>query len=268
MKDLKVISRDARKKILNMKYKSKSSHIGSAFSVLDILTYLYFKGLNITKDNLKHNDRDRVILSKGHASAALYTILAIKGFLDMEKLDKYYCDNGELPGHIDMTVSDALDLSAGSLGHGLSVGAGMALAMKIDKIDNRIIVIMGDGEVNEGSIWEAAMFISRENLKNVTIVIDYNDFQGYDKSSDILTYERNIEMWRALDFDVLEINGHDFEQLDKAFNHKSEFPILIIAKTIKGKGVSFMENKLEWHYKSPNKDELKLGLEELEGDEL
>ena len=268
MKELQKISNNARKKILSMKHYSKSSHIGSAFSVLDILVYLYFKGLNIAKENLNDNNRDRLILSKGHASAAIYTTLALKGFLDYDKLDKYYCDDGELPGHIDMTVSDALDLSAGSLGHGLSVGAGMALAMRIDAIENRIVVIMGDGEINEGSIWEAAMFITRENLKNITIFIDCNKFQGYDETSKILTYDRNKNMWLALGYDVLEVDGHNFYEIETAFNNKSERPFVILANTIKGKGVSYMENKLEWHYKSPSLEELRKGLEELEENNL
>ena len=267
MQELKKIVKNARKKIMNMKYHSKSSHIGSAFSVLDILVYSYFKGLNITEENLRDNNRDRLILSKGHASAAIYTTLALRGFLDIKKLDMYYCNDGELPGHIDMTTSEALDLSTGSLGHGLPVGAGMALAMKINKIDSRIVVIMGDGEINEGSVWEAAMFIIRENLKNMLIFIDCNGLQGYDRTEEILTYERNKEMWRALGFTILEIDGNNFEEIEKAYKCKNYKPVVVLAKTIKGKGVSFMEDKLEWHYKSPNLGELEKGLKELEENE-
>ena len=141
--------------------------------------------------------------------------------MDIKKLDMYYCNDGELPGHIDMTTSEALDLSTGSLGHGLPVGAGMALAMKINKIDNRIVVIMGDGEINEGSVWEAAMFIIRENLKNMLIFIDCNGLQGYDRTEEILTYERNKEMWRALGFTILEIDGNNFEEIEKAYKCKN-----------------------------------------------
>ena len=240
MKDLKIISNEARKKIMNMKYRSKSSHIGAAFSVLDILVYSYFKGLNITKENLDDNNRDRLILSKGHASAAIYTTLSLRGFLEEEKLEKY------------------------SLGHGLSVATGMALAMRIDKVNNRIVVIMGDGEIDEGSVWEAAMFISKENLKNILIFIDCNGLQGYDRTEDILKFEKIKNMWKALEFEVIEINGHNFEEIEKAYKYKSDRPIVVLAKTIKGKGVSFMEDKLEWHYKSPNLEELKAGLKELE----
>ena len=264
MQELKKIVKNARKKIMNMKYYSKSSHICSAFSVLYILVYSYFKGFNITEENLRDNNRDRLILSKGHASAAIYTTLALRGFLDIKKLDMYYCNDGELPGHIDMTTSEALDLSTGSLGHGLPVGAGMALATKINKIDNRIVVIMGDGEINEGSVWEAAMFITRENLNNMLIFIDCNGLQGYDRTEKILTYERNKEMWRALGFEILEIDGNNFEEIEKAYKYQSDRPVVVLAKTIKGKGVSFMENKLEWHYKSPNLEELEKGLKELE----
>ena len=163
-----------------------------------------------------------------------------------------------------MTVSNSLDLSTGSLGHGLSVATGMALAMRIDKVNNRIVVIMGDGEIDEGSVWEAAMFISKENLKNILIFIDCNGLQGYDRTEDILKFEKIKNMWKALEFEVIEINGHNFEEIEKAYKYKSDRPIVVLAKTIKGKGVSFMEDKLEWHYKSPNLEELKAGLKELE----
>lgn len=264
-KELKLISIEARKKIIDMKYNSKSSHIGSAFSVLDILIFLFFNKLNINSENINDEERDRLILSKGHASAALYVTLAKKGLLSEKKLDKFYCDNGELPGHIDHTVSNGLDASTGSLGHGLSIGAGMAMASYLDKIDNNIVVILGDGEVNEGSIWESAMFISRFKLSNLLIIIDSNKLQGYDRANKILKHRKMINMWKALDFDVEEINGHSFVEMEEAINNFSyKTPKVIIANTVKGKGVSFMEDKLEWHYKSPNKNESIVAKNELE----
>lgn len=263
MKDLMLKSTEARKIILEMKYKSKSSHIGSAYSILDILIYLYFKEMNINEKNKNNSFRDRLILSKGHASAALYTTLYLKGFLEKDYMEKYYCDNGKLPGHIDKTVCEFLDLSSGSLGHGLSVAGGLVLASKISEKDNKIFVILGDGELEEGSIWEAAIFISKYQFKNLTIIIDSNKFQGYDKSENLFEYKKMINMWKGLDFEVLEINGHSFIEIEKAIKYKSNKTKVIVANTVKGKGISFMENKLEWHYKSPNLDEYNKGMEEL-----
>ena len=143
----------------------------------------------------------------------------------------------------------------------------MALAMKIDNIDNRIVIIMGDGEIDEGSVWEAAMFISKENLKNILIFIDCNGLQGYDRTEDIFKFEKNKNMWEALEFEVIEIDGHNFEEIEKVYKYKNDRPIVVLAKTIKGKGISFMEDKLEWHYKSPNLEEFKKGIKELEENE-
>lgn len=264
MKDLVLKGTEARKLILQMKCRSKSSHIGSAFSVLDILIYLYFEKLNINSENLEEKFRDKLILSKGHASAALYTTLYLKGFLKEEDLNKYYCNEGRLPGHVDKTVCKALDLSSGSLGHGLSVGAGMALASYINKKNNNIYVILGDGELNEGSVWEAAIFISKHQFKNLTIIIDSNKLQGYDKSEDIFEYKKLKNMFKSLEFEVIEIDGNNYKEIEEGINRKTDKTKVIIANTVKGKGISYMENKLEWHYKSPNEEQLKLGLEELE----
>lgn len=259
MKKLVLKSIEARKKIIEMKYKSKSSHIGSAFSVLDILIYLYFKKLDLIGKN-----RDRLILSKGHASSALYVTLWLKDIIKTEEIDNYYVNGGKLPGHIDRKVSPLLDASSGSLGHGLSIGAGMALSYKIDNITNRIYIILGDGELDEGSIWEAAIFISRENLDNITIVVDYNKLQGYEETEKIFSYNKIKKMWEALNFEVLEVDGHNFYELDECFNKKSNRPIVILANTIKGKGIKEIENKLEWHYKSPNLEQYNDWIKELE----
>ncbi|MEG1942048.1 MAG: transketolase [Cetobacterium sp.] len=264
MEKLKEYSLTARKQILKMKCISKSSHIGSAFSVIDILIYLYFRKANISDENISDIYRDKIILSKGHASAALYTTLWLKGFITDEQINNYYCDNGALPGHVDKTVSKALDLSSGSLGHGLSVAAGMGLSFKMNKLNHKIYIILGDGELNEGSIWEAAMFISSKNLDNVVIIIDSNKLQGYDLTENILEYEKMKKMWLALKFEVKEINGNSFEDLEKGLSNLSGKPEVIIANTIKGKGIKDIENKLEWHYKSPNENEYKIWLKELE----
>lgn len=259
MKNLILKSIKARKKIIEMKYKSKSSHIGSAFSVLDILIYLYFRKLNLLGEK-----RDRLILSKGHASSALYVTLWLKDILKIDEIDSYYVNGGKLPGHIDKKVSTFLDVSSGSLGHGLSIGTGIALGYKMDKVSNRVYVILGDGELDEGSIWEAAIFISRQNLNNMTIIVDCNKLQGYDKVENIFSYEKMKNMWKALEFEVIETDGHNFHELEKSFNIKSSKPIVILANTIKGKGIKEIENKLEWHYKSPNLDEYNKWIKELD----
>jgi len=264
-KELIKLSKEARMKILEMKNKSGSSHIGSAFSVLDILIFLYFKKLDINKNNMNDLERDKLILSKGHASAAIYVTLAIKGLLDYEFLDRYYCDNGALPGHVDSSISPSLDFSAGSLGHGLSVGVGMALGNKINSNKHKVVIVMGDGELNEGSVWEAAIQIIKLNLTNLIIVVDSNKLQGCNRTEDILPKTSYKGMFESLGFDVSEIDGHDFQQMEDALGNLTFLkPKIVIANTVKGKGVSYMEDRLEWHYKSPSDVQVIQGKKELE----
>ncbi|UUZ86508.1 transketolase [Paenibacillus sp. P26] len=205
------------------------------------------------------------MLSKGHGSAALYATLSERGFFSKELLNKYYIDNGILPGHLDMEAVPGIEVSAGSLGHGLSLGVGMAIANRQSKNSGHVYVLLGDGECNEGSVWEAIMLASSLNLTNLTAIVDYNKLQGYGRTNDIINQENMKERWSAFGWDVHVVDGHSVMQLTDVFINKSQQrPRVIIADTIKGKGISFMEDKLEWHYKSPNDEQYQLAMEELE----
>lgn len=261
MKKLKEI----RKTILEIVHSACVSHIGSAMSIVDILYVLYFKVANISKENIRDNNRDIIILSKGHASAALYAVLYHKGFIDKKMIDGYAKDNGTLPCHIDKTISPFFEISSGSLGHGLSIGAGMALAKKIDKNEGKVFVICGDGECNEGSIWEAIMFASSNKLNNLVLIIDFNNLQGFDYSNKIIIQDNLEKRCKSFGFDTITIDGNNIDDIEKALVMETKKPLAIIAKTVKGKGVSFMENRLEWHYKSPNEEQLKIAIQEIEG---
>ena len=263
MKDLTALTSKIRKAVVKMAHASYASHTGSALSAIDILAVLYFRIMNIDPLNPKDQARDRFILSKGHASAALYATLAAKGFFPEEYLDKYYCDNGMLPGHIDMTAVPGLEASAGSLGHGLSIGMGIALAARKDKLKSNVYVLAGDGELNEGSMWEAIMLAPQLKLNNIRLIIDHNKLQGYGRSSDIIDLEPLAAKFDTFGWEVLEVDGHSYSSLEKAFKFESAKPLVIIADTIKGKGVSYMEDNFLWHYKSPNDDELTQAMEEL-----
>lgn len=249
-----------------MTHYSKASHVGSCLSIADILYALYFKILKVDPSNPQKYDRDKFILSKGHGSAALYATLAERGFFPKEYLDQFYLDGGILPGHVDMTVAPGLEVSAGSLGHGLSIGVGMAIANKQMNNPGRIYVLLGDGECNEGSVWEAIMLASHLKLWNLTAIVDFNKLQGFGRTKEIISQENLAEKWRVFGWEAYEVDGHDVDELALEFNKPHNRPKVIIAHTIKGKGVSFMENKLEWHYKSPNDEEYRIALGELTGE--
>lgn len=257
------ISKEIRKSIVKMNSNSSASHSGTALSSVDILTILYFKILNIDPNNPNDKNRDKFILSKGHGSSALYATLAHRGFFSLDKLDRFYVDNGFLPGHLDKEAVPGIEVSSGSLGHGLSIGIGMAISNKVDRNNSKVIVISGDGELNEGSIWEAIMFAPQQNLDNLTLIVDYNKLQGYGKTNDVINLEPLKDKFEAFNWNVFEIDGHNYNEIEIAMLEKTTTPKVIIAHTIKGKGVSYMENKFIWHYKSPNKEELKQALEEL-----
>lgn len=265
IKTLKNISNKIRREILKMNTRSKASHTGSAFSIVEILVFLYFLKMYINPKDPNLINRDKFILSKGHASSALYATMAVRGYFSLKKLKYFYLkDNGKLPGHLDKDSLNGIEISSGSLGHGLSVGVGMALADRFDNLNNQIYVLCGDGELNEGALWEAILFAPHYNLNNLTLIIDYNKLQGFGYTNDILNLEPLKDKFVAFNWQVLEINGHDFIQLKDAFDCDSlDRPKVIIAHTIKGKGVDFMENKLEWHYKSPNSIEFKNALKQL-----
>lgn len=264
---LKKQSSEIRLEIAKIKEKTYSSHIGGDYSILDILNVLYFKIMNIDPKNPLMDERDKLIFSKGHNCLALYSVLCKKGFFNEELLQTYCQNNSPLEGHVNYHGVPGVEVSSGSLGHGLAIGIGMAIANKSDKKKGRVFVILGDGECNEGSVWEAAIFASRENLDNLIVIIDFNKFQGIDSAKTVYGDENKLkELWKAVGFEVAEINGHNYEEIINTFQNlplKKGKPSLIFAHTIKGKGVSFMENELKWHYKSPNKEELKIIEEEL-----
>lgn len=261
------ISKDIRRHILKMHAKSNSSHIGSALSCVDILVALYFCVLKIDPKNPKDGNRDRFILSKGHGVSALYATLAKRDFFSETILEEYCIDGGRLPGHSTKDCAPGVEVSTGSLGHGLPIGAGMALSAKHDELGYRVFVLLSDGECDEGSVWEAALFASHHRLDNLIAIVDYNKIQAFGRTNEVLNLEPLTDKWKAFGWEVREIiDGHNFGEVISTLrkvSFKGKKPSVVIVHTVKGKGVSFMENKLEWHYKSPNKEELELALQEL-----
>lgn len=250
-----------------MTHYSGSSHVGSCLSIADILYVLYFKILNIDPGQPKKADRDKFILSKAHGSAALYATLAEKGYFPKDHLEKFYIDGGILPGHLDLESVPGVEASTGSLGHGLSIGVGMAISNRQAHNPGRVCVLLGDGESNEGSVWEAVMLAATLRLDNLTAIVDYNKLQSFGRTNDVINQENIAERWKSFGWEVLEVDGHDPDELERAFKSGQVGPKVIIAHTIKGKGVSFMENRLEWHYRSPDAGQLAQAVKELEGAE-
>ncbi len=257
------LARKIRIHVLDMVNSAQSSHIGASYSIVEILVTLYSRILKINPNDPNDPNRDKFLLSKAHGSCALYAILAESKFFPLDVLKKYYLDGGILPGHLDKEAVPGIEHSMGSLGHGLPFGAGLAYANKIDHNKGQIYVLIGDGECNEGTIWESAMFAGHHKLDNLTVIVDYNKIQSFGRVEEIMNLEPFEQKWTAFNWNVHEIDGHDFEQLIKALESKSTKPKVIIANTIKGKGVSFMEDKLEWHYKSPNPEQYEHALKEL-----
>jgi transketolase len=261
------LAKTVRKDILSMISRAKAPHIGSAFSVVDILTVLYFRTLNVSPDNPRAEGRDRFILSKGHGCAALYATLANRGFIPFDTLKGFGADQGTLELHQSRNDSFGIEVSSGSLGHGLSIGNGMALAGKSDDSGYRVFVLMSDGECNEGSVWEAAMFAAHHRLDNLIAIVDYNKIQAFGKTEDIIDLEPFAYKWRSFGWSVREIDGHDIGAIVETFDclpFEPGKPNLVLAHTIKGKGVSFMENNLLWHYRCPDEEEYELALKELD----
>ena len=240
------IANDIRRTIINMAHLSKSPHVGSALSCTDILTTLYFKVMNIT--NPISDTRDYFILSKAHSAMALYATFLQKGFMSQKQIDGYYQNDGTLPAHTDKDTSDFVEISAGSLGHGLPIAVGIANSIKLAEDINKVYVLMGDGEIQEGSVWEAAMLAPKLKLNNLTVLIDHNNLQGYGRATELLEFYPLKEKWESFGWSVYEVNGHDYEAIERVTTLNSEKPKVIICKTIKGKGVSFMEDQLIWHY--------------------
>lgn len=233
-------------------------HLGSSMSLVEILRVLYDSYLRYQSDNPNWQDRDRLILSKGHGCLALYAILADKGFLEKDELLTFCKSDSRLGGHPERGKSPGVEASTGALGHGLPMGVGMALAGKIRHQKHRVVVIVGDGEINEGSVWEAAMAAAKHKLANLTVLVDYNKLQSYGPTREVLDLEPLADKWRSFGFEVEEVDGHDvkiLEQLTKRLPLSSQKPTAIICHTIKGKGFPFAEGKAEWHHKSGLKPE-------------
>ena len=263
--ELDHIACNIRGKILDMNYRAKVAHLGSALSAVDILVTLYWKILKISPKNPKDIDRDRFILSKGHAAMALYAVLAYKGFIPEEMLDTFGKPGTLLAEHPDSKIQ-GVEIATGSLGHGLSVGIGMALAGAIKQKNYRVFVLLSDGECNEGAVWEAAMFAPAHKLDNVAAIIDFNKWQATGRSTEIMALEPLIAKWKAFGWNTYEIDGHDIGQIYSVLNKipdGSGKPVAIIAHTVKGKGVSFMEDNNNWHYRVPNEEELDKAKREL-----
>ena len=260
------MAKKVRRGIIEEVYKAQSGHPGGSLSVADILTVLYFDELNVDEKNPKWEDRDRLVLSKGHCSPALYSCLANRGFFDVEKLTTFRNIESKLQGHPDMTKVPGVDMTTGSLGQGLSAANGMAIAGKMDKKNYRVYCILGDGEIEEGQIWEAAMASSKYKLDNLCVIVDNNNLQIDGTIDKVMSPYPIDEKFKSFGFQIINIDGNDIEEIKKAFEvakNVKEKPVCIIAKTTKGKGVSFMENKAEWHGKAPNEEQYKQAMEEL-----
>lgn len=237
---------------IEMTHLSGGSHIGAIMSVADIIAVLYSDIIKFDAENPKSDERDRFILSKGHAGAAIYAALAESGFFDPAELKTHYQNGSRLSGHVSHHVP-GVDFSTGSLGHGLSAAAGMALAAKQDGRNNRVFVVLGDGECDEGSVWEAALFANHYKLDNLVAVIDHNHMQSLDYCEKTIKLESFADKWRAFGWNTFELDGHDHDALKGAFSSRSVGkPTVVIANTVKGKGVSFMENDILWHYRFPH----------------
>lgn len=258
-----------RKDVLEMIHRSHASHIGSAFSVTDILAVLYSNVLKYDVNNPKWEDRDRLVLSKGHAGSALYATLAEIGFFLKDELNSYYMNGSKLSGHISHKGVPGVEFSTGSLGHGVCVACGMALALKRNNSNSRVFAIVGDGECDEGSFWETIMTANHYKLNNFIIVIDRNNMQAMGNVEDVMQTGDLGKKIVEFGFNVLYVNGHNHDELRKVFLfNQTDKPTCIVANTIKGKGVSFMENSLLWHYRDPQNSFYEDAKKELEGEQI
>ncbi len=264
---LKKTANELRKGIVISTFNAKSGHPGGSLSAADILTYLYFEEMNVDPKNPKDQDRDRFVLSKGHAAPALYSVLALKGYIPFEDLKTLRHIDSYLQGHPDMKHTSGVDMSTGSLGQGISAAVGMALSAKVQKKDFRVYTMVGDGEIQEGQVWEASMFAGSHGLDNLTVVVDNNNLQIDGAVTEICSPYPIDEKFKAFNFHVINIDAHDFDQIRAAFKEARQTkgkPTAIIAKSVKGKGVSFMENAVGWHGKAPNEEQYKQAMSELE----
>lgn len=265
-KQLQIKACTVRMGVIEGVFNAKSGHPGGSLSVADILTYLYFDHMNVDPKNPKDENRDRFVLSKGHTAPALYAVLANKGFFPVSEIKNLRKPGAMLQGHPSMNRTPGVDMSTGSLGQGVSTAVGMALAGKIDKKDYRVYTVLGDGEIEEGQVWEAAMFAAAKGLDNLCAVVDNNNLQIDGSIAEVNSPYPIPEKFRAFGWNVIEIYGHSFDEIDAAFKAAAEFkgkPTAIIAKTVKGKGVSFMEDQCSWHGTAPNAEQYEQAMNEL-----
>lgn len=265
--ELKKTANEVRKGIIKSTHAAKSGHPGGSLSAADVFTYLYFVELNVDSKNPKDENRDRFVLSKGHVAPGYYSTLAERGFFPKEDLLTLRHVGSYLQGHPDMKKIPGVDMSSGSLGQGISAAVGMALATRLQNKDYRTYTLLGDGEIQEGQVWEAAMFAGSRKLDNLVVIVDNNGLQIDGNIEDVNSPYPIGAKFEAFNFNVVEIDGHDFDQIADAFKQAKECkgkPTAIIMKTIKGKGVSFMENQVSWHGSAPNDEQCKQALEELE----
>jgi len=259
---------EIRKNIVKMVTSAKSGHPGGSLSGTDLITVLYFEEMDIDSNNINSTNRDRFVLSKGHASPLLYSVLAEKGLLDKELLPTFRHLGSPLQGHPNMRMVPGVDMSTGSLGQGLSAAVGMAIANKLDKKEHRVYALLGDGECQEGQIWEAAMAAAHHHLDNLCAMLDFNGLQIDGNVTDVMNPTPFDKKFEAFGWNVIEIDGHNYDEIKEAYKKAKECkgkPTLILAHTVKGKGVSFMENKAGWHGVAPNQEQCEEALKELEG---
>ncbi|MBT5549686.1 MAG: transketolase [Nitrospina sp.] len=267
LEKLQEIASEIRGRIIANSHKTKTPHLGSCLSCVDILVAVYFHSLQIDPEKPRDPDRDRFILSKGHGAAALFQVLAMRGFYPESMLDNYGEDGGIFAEHPPTPDHLAgIEAATGSLGHGLPIGLGMALSARIQKQSYKVVALLSDGECNEGSVWEAAMMAAAQKVDNLMVVIDFNKWQATGRSEEILALTPLVDKWRAFGWDACEINGHDMGQLTDVLTKEKNSdgkPVAVIAHTVKGKGVSFMEDDNNWHYRIPTEDELASAHKEL-----
>ena len=265
-KQLKIRACKARMGIIEGVFNAKSGHPGGSLSCVDILTYLYFDQMNIDPQDPKNEDRDRFVLSKGHAAPALYSVLALRGFFPVEELKTLRKSDSMLQGHPSVKYTPGVDMCTGSLGQGISAACGMALGAKLAGKDFRVFTVLGDGEIQEGQVWEAAMYASAKGLDNLVAVVDNNGLQIDGKIAEVNSPYPIAEKFKSFGWNVLEISAHSFDEIDAAFNAAAEFkgkPSVIVASSVKGKGVSFMEDQVGWHGTAPNAEQYEQAMSEL-----
>ena len=264
---LEKIANEVRKNIVTALHSAGSGHPGGSLSAADMVTYLYYEEMNVDVNDTKNPDRDRFVLSKGHAAPVLYGVLAEKGYIPKEDLIKLRKTDSYLQGHPDMKHTAGVEMSAGSLGQGVSAAVGMALAGKLDNRDYRVYTMLGDGEIEEGQVWEAAMFAGHRKLDNLVVIVDNNNLQIDGTVEEVCSPYPIDEKFKAFNFHVVTIDGHDFDEIRRALNEAKEtkgMPTAIVMNTVKGKGVSFMEGNVGWHGKAPNDEEYAVAMADLE----